>query len=258
MQYPYHARGRRSTLCARLPCGPRDAGGPQGRGRWEAQTVKKMTRPCGKDDREAGGPRREDHTATSHAMASVRAVPAARSANVSVARRGWGRGIGWRGACPGTCALRDAMTRTVGGVRRGRTLGPRSAHGPACTGPGGWRGTMVQGSVRHAGRTGAVLTLAGGGPHMLCLGICSPCRLPDGPCAVAVALTLPRASARAVPQDRLEPARHVCPRRTSGSSLVLACAARDGPGTGHGHGARHAQRRRAGACATSRAPGGSI
>ena len=182
MQYSYHARGPRPGLCARPGGGPRDAGGPQGRGRWEAQTVKKMARPCGKDDREAGGPRREDHTATSHAMASVMGVPAARSVHVSVARRGWGRGIGWRGACPGTCALRDAMTRTVGGREARQNAGTQvCARASMCR---AWGEARDHEPARRAPRWRHPCRAdpRGQAPWRRRIGTSSPYRLPDGLC----------------------------------------------------------------------------
>jgi hypothetical protein len=93
IQYPYHVCGERPGPRVRPGCGPRRAGGPQERGRWEASTVKKMTTACGNDDREAGGPRREDHTAPSHPMASVGGClrpqrDGARTSALEVHRRG--------------------------------------------------------------------------------------------------------------------------------------------------------------------------
>ena len=168
-----------------------------------------------------GGPRREDHTAPSPALASV------------------------RGACPGACARRNAMTRTGGGVRHDSVLGPRSVHTPAWAGAGGWRGTMVQGGMRHADRAPRGADPRGQGPRMLSLAVPSPCYLPDGLCAVRQASDM--TSSPLVTQDRVDGARMTRAPAVHGGMLPGsgACrhrrAARNGPGVGHVHEARQSQ-----------------
>jgi hypothetical protein len=72
-----------------------------------------------------------------------------------------------------------------GAARRG--MGPRATQGPACARPGGVE--RDHGARRYAPgqRRPHGADPRGQAPRMLRLWISSPCRLPDGPCAVAVA-----------------------------------------------------------------------